>query len=810
MNWNMLKGNWIHGVAIFAFLLSTCIFFYPQYQGKTLRKGDIMQWEGMRKEVKDFKEDTGEYSLWTGSMFSGMPTYYISASDGGNFISYIAKALKLGINGEAGRFMIGLVSFYILMLVLRVNPVIGIFGAILFAYSTNNFVLLGAGHYTKISTVLSAPLLIAGIISVYRRKHLHGLVLFGIGMSINLKSDHPQMTYYLGFVMLFYVITVFINAIKTGTIPSFIKSSLVLVIGLLLALGTFSSKLLPTLEYAEDTMRGKPILTQSNDPSSSSQVEGLAWDYAMRWSNGWIDLLSSFIPQVVGGSSGEKVSGNTNFAKELQKRGQNTRNGTTAPMYWGGLPSTAGPVYFGAIVFLLFFIGVIAVKGNLKWWILSGVIFTFLVSLGSNLEFFNRLLFDYFPAFNKFRTPNSVLSVTAIIIPILAMVTLQKLLFSNDLDTKKVLYSGLGLSAFCIILGLIGPSFFDFSAASDPQYAQYGFDIGGLEDDRAGMMRSSCIKSGIYMLLTMGLIFLFSKSKISSIIATIAICLLATVDIFMVNFNYISHDDYISNRKFEASYTPREVDKQILTDSDIHYRVLDNSMDTYNSTFTSYFHKSIGGYHAAKLQRYNDIIQEHIAVGNLNVINMLNTKYIIFKQSQDGPAQVQRNTAALGNAWYVNITKIVNTPDEEIASLKDFDPLGTAIVHKEFASYVENIPQGQKNGSITLTSYAPNELKYNSSGNSDQLAVFSEVWYGPDKGWKAYIDGKAVDHIRVNYVLRALKVPAGNHEIVFRFAPDSYKTGSTISLISSVLLLGLLIFFLFRLFTKGWDDADIL
>ncbi len=810
MNLNKLKQHWIHGVAIIAFLLTTLIFFYPQYQGKTLRKGDIMQWEGMRKEVKDFKDATGETSLWTGSMFSGMPTYYIQTTDKSNLVQYVIKVMKLGFGGEVGRFLLGMICFYILMLVLKIDPIIGIFGSILFAYTTNNLVLLSAGHYTKISTVLTAPLIIAGVVAAYRNKNLMGMVLFGLGMAINLKSDHPQMTYYLGLIMVIYVIIVLVNAIREGAIAPFIKSSLYLLVGLLLALGSFSSKLLPTLEYSEDTMRGKPILTASNDESSSSQVEGLAWDYATVWSNGWIDLLSSFIPQAVGGSSGEPVSSDSGFAKEMRKRGQNVRSGLKGPMYWGGLPSTAGPVYFGAVVFLLFFIGLFVVKGNLKWWILGGTILTFLISLGHNLEWFNRLLFDYFPAFNKFRTPNSVLSVTAVIIPILAMYTLHKIFSETTIDFKKVLLSGLGFAGFCILLGLVGPMMFDFAANSDPQYAQYGFDTKIFEDDRASMLRSSALKSGFFMLMVCGIIYLFSKSKISKVIAIVIIGLLGMADQFMVNFNYMSPDDYMTKRNFESSYTPRAVDEKILTDNDPHFRVLDRSVDTWNSTFPSYFHKSIGGYHAAKLQRYMDMIERHIAPMNQDVLNMLNTKYIIFKSSQDAPEQVQRNTAALGNAWFINNIKMVNTADEEIDALNIIDPLGTAAIHKEYTSYVSGLVDGQKNGTIKLTSYKPNELVYESTSNTEQLAVFSEVWYGPYKGWNAYIDGAKVDHIRANYILRALKIPSGNHEIKFVFEPSSYATGSIISLICSGLLLVILGLFIWRVYSKGWDSADIL
>ncbi len=807
MNLAQLKSHWIHLAAIAAFFLTCCVFFYPQLQGKVLPQGDIRQWQGMAKEVQDFKEKTGESSLWTNSMFSGMPTYYISAPSNSNLNIYVKRLLGLGFTGQFGMFLLGMISFYILMMVLRIKPVLAILGSIAFALTTNNLVLLEAGHNTKIWTLMSSPLVIAGVISAYRHKYLMGLILFGIGMSVNLLSDHPQMTYYLGIVLFVYVIAEFIKALKANKLKSFFYASGVLVVGLLLAIGSFSSKLLPTLEYSEDTMRGKPILTKTNDKmDSSSKVEGLAWDYAMKWSNGWVDLLPSFIPRAVGGSSGERVGSDSAFAKELKKRGQSVRD-LRAPTYWGGLPFTSGPIYFGAVIFLLFFIGAFAVKGPIKWWIVIGSFLTFLISLGYNLEWFNRLLFDYLPAFNKFRTPNSVLSVTAIIIPILAILTLQKILSEESLNEKLVLGSGLALTSLCFALAIVGPSVFDMTAESDLQYAQYGFDTSIFEEDRASMLRSSALRTGLIMLFVMGFIWAVMKSKISNTVAMIGIAIFALADQMMVNLRYMSPSDYETARRYKNNFEQRPVDKQILQDPDPYYRVYDRSINTFNSTQASYYHKCIGGYHAAKLQRYQDMIEYHIAPGNEDVLNMLNTKYIIFRQDQSSPEQVQMNPAALGNAWFVNNVKMVDTADEEIEALNDFDPLGTAVVHKDFSNYVNGF-NGPKEGTIKLTSYAPNELVYQSNSNSEQLAVFSEVWYGPNKGWNAYIDGQKADHIRANYILRALKIPSGNHEIRFKFEPSSFKTGSILSLVSSGILLLLFGFYLFRVFKYGWEGAE--
>jgi len=791
---DVLKKQWIHLLALLIFAATALIMFYPQFQGKKLTSSDYVQWEGMAKEAKTYEEKTGEATYWTNSMFGGMPTYFTFARNNTNLLSYVRKATMLGFKGNAARFVMGMVCFYILMLVLRVKPTLAIIGALAFAFSTNNLVLLNAGHVTKISTVLSSPLLIAGIITAYRKDYLLGLLLFSVGMGINLACEHPQMTYYVGMMMLIYVALVFVKAIKDKSLVAFAKSSGVLVIGLLLALGSYSWHMLPILEYQSDTMRGSPILEAStSQTNSSSNVDGLAWDYAMNWSNGWEDILSSFIPHAVGGSSGESISDDYKFAKTLKKlyrsNGMSVPKKVQAPMYWGALPGTSGPIYFGAIIFMLFFMSLFYVKGNLKWWAFGAVLLTLLMSLGKNFEFFNRIIFEYFPLANKFRTPNSVLSVTMVVISLLAIFGLNKMLDDEDVDWKKVLLPGAGLMLFTLLIGLAGPAIFDMSSLRDAQMVQQlGMDPMALEDDRAKMLFSSALRSALYMLATLVLLWASFKGIFKKIYALILIGILSFVDFATINSKYINADSYVTPKNYKRNAEPRSVDLEILKDPDPYYRVLDNSVNTFNSAFPSNFHKSVGGYHAAKMQRYMDMIDYHISKNNQDVLNMLNTKYVIYKTSQDGPEQVQRNTGALGNAWFVNSVKIVNSPNEEIEALGDFEPLGEAIVHKEFTDYVEGL-NGPKNGDIELVKYSPNELTYKSNSSSDQLAVFSDIWYGPNKGWQAYIDGQKVDHIRVNYILRALKVPAGSHDIKFVFEPSTIKIGNIISLISSLIIL---------------------
>lgn len=782
----IIKRNWVHFVAVVIFFLSALISFYPSTQGKKIQQGDIIHWQGMAKEIKTHTKKTGEYPLWTNSMFGGMPAYYIHFQQTKDPIDYLQKVLALGFNNEIGKFMVGMILFYMLLLLMKVNPWLAIFGAIAFAFNTNNLVLLNAGHNTKIMTLMTSPLIIAGVLLAYRDRALLGTLLFTVGMSMNLKSQHPQMTYYLGIVLLLYVLAVFINKIKTGEIGSFAKASGFLLIGLALAVGTTANRTLPIYEYSKDTMRGAPILTKNKSKESSSNVEGLAWNYAMGWSNGGIDLLQSFIPLAVGGSSGEKISKASNFAKEIRKRGGSIAN-LQAPLYWGKLPFTSGPIYFGAVIFFFFFLSIFTYKDPIKWWILAAVILTFVLSMGKNFESINRLFFDYFPYYNKFRTPNSILSVTAIIIPILAILGLQDILSRKSIDLKKILLPGLGFIVFTALLGLLGPSILDLSSPGDVRLEQAGLDSNIIISDRADMLRDSALRSAILMLICLGSVVAYFKGKIKAIFVFLIIGLLAIGDLFTTNLRYVSSDNYVTASDYKRYYTPRKVDLQILKDPDLSYRVFDNTKSTFKSSFTSYFHKSIGGYHAAKLQRYADIIDYHISKNNTNVMNMLNTKYLI--TGEPGNEKANLNTAALGNVWFVNEAKIVSSSDAEIEALTDFDPLRTAFIHKEYENQLTTKTFEKNGSSISLTSYAPDRLVYKCQAVSEQLAVFSEIWYGPEKGWNAYIDGQPVSHLRANYILRALKIPAGNHEIVFEFKPSSYKTGETIRWISCLILL---------------------
>ncbi|MFK7935363.1 MAG: YfhO family protein [Saprospiraceae bacterium] len=791
----ILKRILPHAAAILTFFVLTAIFFLPQLQGKVVQQSDNIQYLGMSQEVREYYEETGNSSLWTNSMFGGMPTYQINTNKAGNLTAQLDKVLRLGFNRPLGYFFVGMLSFYIFMAVLGVSPWLAVVGALAFGLTTNNFLLFEAGHNTKLLSIAYLPLIAAGILLAFRSKYLWGAIIFATGFALNLQANHVQMTYYLLLTLLILGIAQAIYSFKNGQLPSFGKAVGILLIGGLLGLGSSASNLWVSYEYSKDTMRGEPILTseasaQNAGIQSSSETNGLSWDYAMQWSNGWLDVFAGVIPGIVGGGSQEPVQG------DALKRDRNwnsvlNQTGGSAPLYWGSLPFTSGPIYFGAVIFLLFLMGLILVKGPVKWWLALGTLLTVFLSMGKNMEFINRLFFDFMPLFNKFRTPNSVLSVTAMLLPALGILGISNILKDkvSRAEALKALYIGGGIVAvIALFFAFIGPSMFDFSSAGDGRYKQAGFSLEPLMEARQTAMRNDSLRTLGLVLLAAGFIWAFLKDKISSTIMLAGLGLLTTIDLWTVGRRYLDNGDFVAARRMEAQFTPRPVDEQILKDPDLHYRVLDASTNPFQSSFASYFHKSLGGYHAAKLQRYQDVIDRHLNTNNQKVVNMLNTKYIIVP-GQDGNPVINTNMNILGNAWLVTDFMKVADANAEIDALNTFEPRTQAVVHQEFNDYISGMtPQG--NGNIKLNSYAPDVLTYDFSSNTDEFAVFSEIWYGPNKGWQTYIDDQPVDHIRVNYLLRGLKIPAGQHKIAFKFEPKTFYTGKTVSLISSLLIVG--------------------
>ncbi|MEZ4935386.1 MAG: YfhO family protein [Saprospiraceae bacterium] len=803
---SIIKKGTPHIIAAIIFLMANAVYFSAQLQGKVENAHDTVSARANLQEIINHREATGDRTLWTNALFGGMPTYQIDGAQPSNLIRLVDGAAQLFIPRPIGLFFAAMLVFYIMLVLLGVNPWLSIVGALGFGFTTFNYVLFGAGHITKIRAIIYLSLVAAGVILAFRKKYLIGGLVFAVGFGLNLYANHIQMTYYFFMTLGIYGLIELAKHIKENELPSFGKAVLYLAIGGILAIGSSASKLWTTYEYGKDTMRGEPILVaESNAPATSSSTSGLEYGYATNWSNGWMDLVAGFIPGVVGGG------------------------GLT---YWGAnVDGTAGPAYYGAVIFFLFVFGSLIVQGPVKWWLASGVLLISLISMGKNLNFFYHFLFEYFPLFNKFRTPNSALTVVGVMMPILGMLALNDVL-NGKVSKEKIissLYISAGvLGALCLFYAVAGSSFFDFSYAKDAAYVQnYNVNIDAVKSQRSSMMSSDSWRSLGLILVAAGLIWLFVKEKINQTLLITGLALLVAGDLWSVDRGYLNNDNFVEKGAYRQQNAPRPVDSKILEDKDPNYRVFDVSRgisNAVNSSTPSYYHKNLGGYHPAKLQRYQDMLDRHIlpeaqqlvgalqqaktlgdvegVLKNLTVFNMMNTKYIIANDNSPIP-----NSQAMGNAWFVDNFQTVNTSNEEIDGINGIDPKQTAIVNKEFSDYLSGL-NIQKNGTIQLTSYEPNHLTYTSNSTSEQLAVFSEVWYGPNKGWQAYVDGKPVDHIRVNYIMRAMKVPAGQHDIEFKFEPKSFRIGETVSLICSLIIVLGLLAFVGKLLFEKYQEPD--
>lgn len=786
MNWKKLLPQ----VSIIGILLVISIGLFPDaFKGKVVKHPDILSFNGIGTDAQKYNKETGDVAVWTNTSFSGMPAYiWAGAPYTGNKLRHLQNwVLSLGLPSPSGLFFISFLCFFILTIVLKINPWVGLIGSLAFGLSTYNFLISEAGHISKFSAIAYFPLIAAGVMLVYRKKHILGGVLFGLGLGLCIMAGHIQMTYYFGICMGIYVIAKMIYAIRNNEVTDFAKASAFLFIPLMLATGSNASKLWTSYEYMTETIRGPQLLTTGQGDSNS----GLNKDYVFDWSHGIGESVSFIVPGAFGGGSSQPMNKDFATYKDLKKKGVGKAGLQTAPLYWGDMPATSGPIYFGAIAWLLFVFGLLIVKGHLKWWLLVTTLLITMLSWGKNLMWFNELFYNYFPMYDKFRSVNSILAVLQFTVPFLGVLALSELVSEklNKEEAIKKLYIALGITGgFVLIFGLFGTAFFDFKGMNDPRLESAGFNLGAILSDRKMMMRTDSIRSLLYILISGGLIWMYLKEKLlkKNSILFGALAFLMLLDLGGIGKRYLNSDNFVKAKKYTDNFAPRPVDNQILQDKDPHYRVFDLSVSTFNSNRPSNHHKTIGGYHAAKLRRYNDIIEKQISVGNQQVLNMLNTKYIITREQQ-----AQKNPGALGNSWFVKNILKVNSHDEEMNSLSNFEPRETAVVHSEFTDYLSGFTGGSSEGNIVLSAFKPHIFTYTSNSNAEQLAVFSEVIYKPNQkgGWQSFIDGKPTDHIRANYVLRAMKIPAGQHTIEFKFVPASYYTGEIIAMICSLILL---------------------
>jgi len=842
-----------HLSAVIIFLIIGFVFFQPVLEGKQLKKSDTLQALGYKKEIMDFRKSTGEDPLWTNSMFAGMPAYQITVEYKSKFMQFFKECMELNTPSPVRYLMIYLIGFYILLISLQVNPWLSIGGAIAYAFSTYFIIIIGAGHLWKVNALAFIPPALAGILLTFRGKYILGGLLTSFFLILELYANHIQMTYYFLIAVVCILVFEFYYQWKQKELKRFFTATSILIIASILAIGVNCSNLYNSYDYSKQTIRGKSELTLGD---KGNKTNGLDKDYATQWSYGVQETLSLLIPNAKGGAGSPQEavqlvsylsSGQIeNVAKYYEIEPIKNHH------YWGNQPFTAGPVYLGAVVLFLFFLGLIIVSGRFKWGLLTATILSIMLSWGHNFQFLTDIFLDYIPLYNKFRVVSSILIVVELCVPILAMLAIKKVLEEPVILQQKVnlnfvkanvLVVPLLLTAgVSLVLYLLPDFFLDFITQAETNYfAQIksgnpnavGY-INQIKTDllnaRTSMFRADALRTIIFVGLIAVLLFSFGKKMIKSNILIAGVVVLILVDLWPVNKRFLNEDSFVSKKELKIAFNPTQADFEILQseftarpelqplakkaqdeykkenrrasklemaiipftvlNQNSNYRVLNTSVQTFQNGSTSYYHKSIGGYHGAKLRRYQELIDYHISKNNRKVINMLNTKYIITPDKEKG-SQAQLNPDALGEAWIVPNYKIVDNANEEIMGLNAFDPAKEALVDKRFASQLEGFTsQPDSLASISMETYAPNKITYQFEAKSDQLVIFSDIYYKP--GWNAYVDGKITPHFRANYVLRAMKVPGGKHQITFKFEPKAFAITERISVASMILFFVLL------------------
>lgn len=790
-----------HIVAIAIFALLTVIYFLPAFQGMKLAQGDITQWEGMSKEITDWNEKhPDDPALWTNRMFGGMPAYQISMNYPGNFVNRIVRTLQIVFPDATVLMFLTFTGFYILLLCFEVNAWLSLAGALAYGLSSFLIVSIEAGHNTKVQAIALMSPALGAVALAYRKNILVGAALAALFLSMLIDANHLQVAYYTLMVLGFAGIYFLIESILEKKLAHFAKATAALLVAGVLAVIPNTANLWSTQEYAKETIRGgSSELTYKKEATKGG---GLDFDYATRWSYGFTDgeILSILIPNIKGGASGGALSENSATYKEMLNKGVPPATANQyirqMPLYWGSQPFTSGPVYFGAAIVFLFLLGMLIVKTKFKWVLLALTVFSMFLSFGHNTPFFGWM-FNLLPFFNKFRTPSMALVIAEMAMPLVALLALNDILngrIDKDELLKKLKIAGGITAGVVLVFGLMGSMFFDFSSATDKQYydAGNGWLIDAIKKDRAALLRADSFRSLFFITAAFGLLWFYAQQKLSKQIFIGAITVLFLADGWLVAKRYLNAENFTEQTASDNRHPLSQADIEILKDPDPNYRVFNVTRDPFNDAMTSYYHKSIGGYHAAKLIRYQDLIENHISKNNMNVLNMLNTKYFIGENPQTKQPMAQQNPGALGNAWFVREIKWVENADKEIAALNDFNPAQTVIIDERYRSKAGTWQYtGDSLATIQLKEYSPNKLTYQSNSTADGLAVFSEIYYNTEKGWRAYVDGKATDYFRCNYVLRGMIVPAGSHTIEFKFEPKSVKQGNTISYAGSFLLFAL-------------------
>lgn len=806
-----------HIGSIAIIVIVAVLYCSPVLQGKRLVQDDIVKNVAQGHETREYREANGEEPLWTTRVFSGMTTFHISTRFATNIVMYVDDVVREWLPRTANIIFVSMLGFYILLVVFGVNPWLALAAALTYGLSTNLTVSLVAGHVTKVLSIAYLAPAIGGVVLALTSKRLLGSLIALIFTSLMIRSNHLQILYYFLLISLVIGIVMLIYAIREKTLNNLMKSVGLLAIAAIIAVLPNAGKMYNAYEHSEDTIRGGKSELASKDEQDKG---GLDRDYAMRWSYGPLETMTIVVPSFMGGASTEALPEDGNVAEELKKfqlnRQQKEGILAAAPSYIGEQPFLLGTVYFGAGFIFLFILALFIVKGRQRAWILGVIVLSLIISWGRHFEIVTGFLFDYFPLYNKFRTPSMALAISGIAIPLLGMLGLHKIISGEveKADLQKALkftiYIAGGLMLLLFLYGFLN----DWIGPKDAQYqnqknSPWAIDAiyEALLDDRKGRYMTDWFISTLVMAVTAFLVWSHNRGKMAITSLTIILGVVFLADMWHVSKRYLSNDDFASERDYQKNFLATPADQAILQDQEPHYRVVNVTKNPWTDGMTCYHHENVGGHHAAKLQRYQDLIENALSTqlgklngalmqqgerivmnpgqaGQLPVYNMLNTKYYIVQANTPGGAVL--NPAACGNAWFVQNIQKAASADEEMQALAAFNPVNTAIVSQEFESELYNYSFGKSgNANITLTEFSPNQLKYSSSNQEDGLAVFSEIYY--PNGWEAFIDNEPAEVYRVNYVLRAMKIPAGDHTIEMRFEPSSFSTGRNISLAGSIL-----------------------
>ncbi len=785
-----------HLLVVLVFMLLTIVYFNPLLSGKAINQGDVERFKGMSKEIVDYRETYHKEPLWTNGMFSGMPAYQISVLYPSNWVRPLIKLTAMGIPHPACIIFLCMLGFYFLLLTFKVDRLLAAAGAVGFALSSYFVILIEAGHNPKGYAIAYMAPVVMGIMMAYRGRMWLGSAIAGIALSLELASNHLQITYYLAMLSGVIVTGELVNSLVTKQMGNFIKSSGMLLVGALLAVLPNITNLLVTEEYGKFTIRGASELSDEKQNKTS----GLDRDYATQWSYGIAETFTLMIPNFKGGES-QAIGDNQKALADVNPE-MRQYVGQSTDQYWGDQPFTSGPVYIGALICFLFVLGMLILKDNLKWYLLTATILAIMLSWGKNLMGLTNFFMDYLPGYNKFRAVSMTLVIAEFTMPLIAILGVREVVLNPNIlkEKRNSFYIALAATAgLCLLFYIMPTTFQDFykdgeyesvsaqikkSGAAAEQIQQF---MSGMETARISIFKADALRSFLFIVLGAGLLFVYSLKSFNKNYLYAGLGLLILIDLWAVDKRYLNDKNYVSKSSMETPYLPSPADEQILKDPDPHYRVMNVSLSPFQDATTSYFHKSIGGYHGAKLRRYQDLYERQISKNNMQVLSMLNAKYFIMQNQQSGELLAQRNPSAMGNAWFVKELKWVANPDSELNALTNFNPSLTAVVDKKWEKDLQSGAfQFDSAATIKLKSYKADELVYEAQAATAQMTVFSEIYY--PKGWNAYVDGKLTPHLGVNYVLRGMVLPAGKHEVVFKFEPEAYYKGEKIAMAGSILL----------------------